>query len=79
MAITYQAHVGRAIQHLPWRCSRVSSSTSPHRPHTLCERKKRAAEALAYNGLVQSFPAMARLGRDGATHRPEQTTILDGE
>jgi putative DNA methylase len=27
-----------------------------YRLYTLCERKKRAAEALAYNGLVQSWP-----------------------
>jgi putative DNA methylase len=50
-----------------------------YRRYTLCERKKRAAEALAYNGLVQSFPEIARLAREGATPRPEQTTIFDGE
>ena len=27
-----------------------------YRLYTLCERKKRAAEALSYNGLVQSWP-----------------------
>ena len=32
-----------------------------YRLYTLCERRKRAAEALAYNGLVQSFPEIARL------------------
>lgn len=36
-----------------------------YRLYTLCERKKRAAEALAYNGLVQSFPEIARLAREG--------------
>ena len=29
-----------------------------YRLYTLCERKKRSAEALAYNGLVQSWPAI---------------------
>jgi putative DNA methylase len=35
-----------------------------YRLYTLCERKKRAAEALAYNGLVQSWPEIARLARE---------------
>jgi adenine-specific DNA methylase len=30
-----------------------------YRLYTLCERKKRAPEALAYNGLVQSWPELA--------------------
>jgi putative DNA methylase len=34
-----------------------------YRLYTLCERKRRATEALAYNGLVQSFPEIARLSR----------------
>jgi len=32
-----------------------------YRLYTLCERKKRAAEALSYNGLVQSWPEIMRL------------------
>ena len=32
-----------------------------YRLYTLCERKKRPAEALAYNGLVQSWPEISRL------------------
>ena len=36
-----------------------------YRLYTLCERKKRAAEALAYNGLVQSWPELTRLAREG--------------
>jgi len=35
-----------------------------YRLYTLCERKKRAAEAMAYNGLVQSWPEIARLARE---------------
>ena len=39
-----------------------------YRLYTLCERKKRAADALTYNGLVQSWPEIMRLARDsGAT------------
>ena len=36
-----------------------------YRLYTICERKKRAAEALAYNGLVQSWPEITRLARQG--------------
>ena len=36
-----------------------------YRLYTLCERKKRAAEALSYNGLVQSWPEIVRLAREG--------------
>jgi putative DNA methylase len=32
-----------------------------YRLYTLCERKKRASEALSYNGLVQSWPEIMRL------------------
>ena len=33
---------------------------------TLCERKKRAAEALSCNGLVQSWPEIMRLVQAGS-------------
>lgn len=36
-----------------------------YRLYTLCERKKRANEALAYNGLVQSWPELIRLAQQG--------------
>ena len=32
-----------------------------YRLYTVCERKKRATEALAYNGLVRSWPEISRL------------------
>ena len=31
-----------------------------HRLYTICERKKRAPEALSYNALVQSWPEITR-------------------
>jgi putative DNA methylase len=37
-----------------------------YRLYTVCERKKRAAEALSYNGLVQSWPEISRLARASA-------------
>lgn len=36
-----------------------------YRLYTICERKKRPAEALAYNGLVQSWPEIVRLAQEG--------------
>ena len=44
-----------------------------YRLYTICERKKRAAEALAYNGLVQSWPEIVRLAQGGS----EQATQPD--
>ena len=34
-----------------------------YRLYTMCERKKRASEALSYNGLVQSWPEIMRLAQ----------------
>ena len=47
-----------------------------YRLYTVCERKKRAAEAVAYNGLVQSWPEISRLARMEA--RPEQAELFAG-
>ncbi len=44
-----------------------------YRLFVLCERKKRAAEALAYNGLVRSWPEIKRLASRGPD--PQQTDI----
>ncbi len=48
-----------------------------YRLYTLCERKKRAAEALSYNGLVQSWPEITRLAREGGAPRPAQGGLFD--
>ena len=37
-----------------------------YRLYTIAERKKRAVEALSYNGLVQSWPEIMRLARENA-------------
>jgi putative DNA methylase len=50
-----------------------------YRLYTLCERKKRAAEALAYNGLVQSFPEITRLAREGGNPMSEQAALFGNE
>ena len=45
-----------------------------YRLYALCERKKRSAEALAYNGLVQSWPEISRLA---GTPTEEQSALFD--
>ena len=47
-----------------------------YRLYMVSERKKRAAEALSYNGLVQSWPEITRLARDVATVRPTQPQLI---
>jgi putative DNA methylase len=48
-----------------------------YRLYTICERKKRAAEALSYNGLVQSWPEISRLARESGTARAEQPDMYE--
>ena len=50
-----------------------------YRLYTLCERKKRAAEALSYNSLVQSWPEITRLAREEKSTRTEQTSLFANE
>jgi putative DNA methylase len=51
-----------------------------YRLYTLCERKKRAPEALAYNALVQSWPEITRLTREsGKVEAAERTLFGENE
>ena len=50
-----------------------------YRLYTLCERKKRAAEALSYNSLVQSWPEITRLAREEQKTGAEQTSLFASE
>jgi len=47
-----------------------------YRLYTICERKRRAAEALSYNALVQCWPEIVRLAREGGKPRPEQSGLF---
>ena len=47
-----------------------------YRLYTLCERKKRAADALSYNGLVQSWPEIVRLAQSGSEAAPSQQVLI---
>lgn len=49
-----------------------------YRLYTLCERKKRAAEALSYNALVQSWPEITRLARESGKPRTQQEGLFEG-
>ncbi len=49
-----------------------------YRLYTICERKKRPAEALAYNGLVQSWPELVRLAQSrGEPKAAAQKTLFN--
>jgi len=50
-----------------------------YRLYTLCERKKRTAEALSYNALVQSFPEITRLAREGSKAGSEQVILFEND
>ncbi len=47
-----------------------------YRLFTVCERRKRAAEALSYNALVQSWPEIMRLAQQSHAEDPEQGRLL---
>ena len=49
-----------------------------YRLYTVCERKKRPAEALSYNSLVQSWPEIVRLSRQEAGGK-QSGLFSDGE
>ena len=44
---------------------------------TMCDRKRRAQEAIPYNALVQSWPEIARLVREGGQARAAQGAFFD--
>ena len=48
-----------------------------YRLYGIAERKKRPAEALAYNGLVQSWPEISRLAQETRSRQPAQAGLFD--
>jgi putative DNA methylase len=50
-----------------------------YRLYTICDRKKRAQEALSYNSLVQSWPEIMRLSRDRGTPQTQQGQMFSQE
>jgi putative DNA methylase len=50
-----------------------------YRLYSVCERRKRAQEALGYNALVQSWPEITRLAREGGKPRTEQGQLFGRE
>jgi putative DNA methylase len=47
-----------------------------YRLYTLCERKRWAREALAYNALVVSWPEILRLATEGQAEAAGQQTLV---
>lgn len=47
-----------------------------YRLYTICERKKRNAEALSYNALVQSWPEITRLARENIQPSETQASLF---
>lgn len=50
-----------------------------YRLYTLCERKKRAQEAISYNALVQSWPEIVKLAQESASKGEQQAALFDQE
>ena len=50
-----------------------------YRLYTICERKKRAQEALSYNALVQSWPEIIRLARESVKQGSGQAELFEQE
>ena len=50
-----------------------------YRLYSVCERKKRAQEALSYNALVQSWPEIARLAKEPARAPTRQAGLFGKE
>ncbi len=50
-----------------------------YRLYALCERKKRAGDALSYNGLVQSWPEINRLARENAARGGAASRLFEGD
>jgi len=48
-----------------------------YRLYTMCERKKRAQEALSYNGLVQSWPELAHLALGDSAPDEVMATLFE--
>jgi putative DNA methylase len=50
-----------------------------YRLYSLCERKKRAQEALSYNALVQSWPEIVRLAHEVSESKSQQAEMFTQE
>jgi len=50
-----------------------------YRLYTICERKKRAPQALSYNALVQSWPEIVRLALEGGKGTEQQVDLFGQE
>jgi putative DNA methylase len=81
-------HLVRALDHGEQAAADLAAKIGPradiarelaYRLYAICERKKRATEALTYNGLVQSWPEMLRLAGEQRSTVVTQTNLFGGE
>ena len=74
-------HLGAGKNSKAVSTAETTSNRLPNaiRLYTVCERKKRAAEALSYNGLVQSWPEITRLARESGKPKAEQAQLFEQE
>jgi putative DNA methylase len=69
-----------AAELVPWLGARAEVARDlAYRLYTICERKKRAPEAMSYNSLVQSWPEIMRLARAGTHVRGGQAALFGRE
>jgi putative DNA methylase len=69
-----EAAAGELVRRLGARAE--TARELAYRLYVLCERKKRAAEALGYNALVQSWPEIARLAQSSGSRSSIQEALL---
>jgi putative DNA methylase len=69
-----EAAAGELVRRLGARAE--TARELAYRLYMLCERKKRAAEALGYNALVQSWPEIARLAQSSGSRSSIQEALL---
>lgn len=50
-----------------------------YRLYIICERKKRAQEALSYNALVQSWPEIIRLSRESGQPQEDEPWLIENK
>jgi hypothetical protein len=48
-----------------------------YRLYSICERKKRAQDAMAYNSLVQSWPEIQRIAQEPRKKETTQTVLFN--
>jgi putative DNA methylase len=78
-ALTAGGESAAALIHAKLGSKAEAARELAYRLYTICERKKRSQDALNYNALVQSWPEITRLAREGSRPRADQQATLLGQ